>query len=377
MGPVAYLTGTFPTWSETFIAREVRLLRAAGLPLIMLALRQGDAPLGDLPAPFVPSAAAAAPRPATGPGQRFAARLPAPLLRALTEWRYRATIRQLAAHLREAGASHVHAAFADLPGLLAAAVARELGCTWSISLHAADAMSLKYGAGALADAAFLAICNRNVYQHFRLLHPPLAPRTYLLPHGLPLADWPPRPQPWAPHDPVRILFVGRLVPKKQPEVAVAAVTRLRDRGIPAELTMIGAGTAALPAAPWLHLRGAQPEAVVRQAMAEADLLLLASTELPGGDREGLPNVVLEAMASGLPVVAPLTGSIGEALSPATGFPAIAATAAPLADALAQALADPAATAARLAAARQLVVSHYDAERCIQPRLALLRQAADS
>ncbi len=84
-------------------------------------------------------------------------------------------------------------------------------------------------------------------------------------------------------------------------------------------------------------RGAQPEGEVRKAYAAADLFVLASRVTADGDRDGIPNVIAEAMSQGLAVVATTAGAIPElviagesgVLVPAQDPPALAAALAAL------------------------------------------------
>ncbi|RMD73993.1 MAG: glycosyltransferase, partial [Lentisphaerae bacterium] len=144
--------------------------------------------------------------------------------------------------------------------------------------------------------------------------PVLTPRVHLIHHGLDLRQWPYSP-PEPPQEPLQFLFVGRLVDKKSPQTAVAWVKALDDAGITAQLTIAGDG----PLRDQVPTIGIRNPAEIRELMNQAHFLLVPSRQTPDGDREGIPNVILEAMASGLPVIATSSGSISEILTPDTGF----------------------------------------------------------
>jgi glycosyltransferase involved in cell wall biosynthesis len=118
----------------------------------------------------------------------------------------------------------------------------------------------------------------------------------------------------------RILFVGRLVEKKGPSYLVRAFARLSTCIPDVELIMIGSGplrkelehlATKLGVAP--QFLGALTNEEVRQQMLCARVLCLPSITADNGDAEGLPIVILEALASGLPVITSARGGAGEAV----------------------------------------------------------------
>jgi glycosyltransferase involved in cell wall biosynthesis len=132
-----------------------------------------------------------------------------------------------------------------------------------------------------------------------------------------------------PARPLRILMVGRLVEKKGHRYAFEALAELRRRGLAADLVVVGEGED-YPKIRGLRRRlglqrsvdfaGSTNHAGVRRYMADADVLLHCSITPSSGDIEGIPNVVVEAQAMGLPVVATRHGGIVEAvLDGKTGF----------------------------------------------------------
>ncbi len=374
MPVTAYLTGTYPAWSETFIQREMRGLIGAGLPLLPMAIQRGEGELPEgIPSPLYLQEAAF-----TGafPARRARLPLPAAMRRIASLVKHQGELDRLMQLAATHQATHLHAAFGDLPGLLVAAAARRLDLPYSIGLHAVDALQEKFDAAFIyGGARFLTICNRRVHGAFIQRHPQLAARTHLVPHGLPLSDWPMREAPWQPHQPLRLLFVGRLIERKRPDLAVEVVSRLNRDGLTARLTIVGDGpmAPALPQRDDVSRYGILPPGDVRKTMLESDALLVTSDERPH-DMEGLPNVVLEAMATGLPVIAPLTGSIGDVLDETTGLPAPAGDADAFAAACRRLVAQPDAVQARCLAARRRVEQNYDAAAHLATRLALFRDA---
>lgn len=132
-----------------------------------------------------------------------------------------------------------------------------------------------------------------------------------------------------PARPVRLLTVGRLVEKKGHRYAFEALAELVRRGRPVDLVVVGEGED-YPKMSGLRRRlglrshvefvGSTNHAGVRRYMADADVLLHCSVTPPSGDIEGIPNVLVEAQAMGLPVVATRHGGIVEAVrDQQTGF----------------------------------------------------------
>ena len=123
-----------------------------------------------------------------------------------------------------------------------------------------------------------------------------------------------------PHDPIRLLTVARLAPIKGIEFALHAVKRLSGSGVNVEYRVLGDGPAAAKLTELTKTLGIEQQVVfegrvdsrrVREALQEADILLAPSITGPGGEQEGLPNSLKEAMATGVPSITTNTGGIPE------------------------------------------------------------------
>lgn len=124
----------------------------------------------------------------------------------------------------------------------------------------------------------------------------------------------------APGEETRLLFVGRLSEKKGVEFAVRALAHALAAGRRSSLTIIGEGelrgrierlAADLGLGGHVRLLGGQPQERVSAEMQRAHLLLAPSVTAADGDQEGIPNVLKEAMACGLPVLATRHSGIPE------------------------------------------------------------------
>ena len=133
----------------------------------------------------------------------------------------------------------------------------------------------------------------------------------LIYHGLDLSEFNFRWPPPAGEGPPVILSVARLVEKKGLRDLISAAHLLKERGRHFRVEIIGDGPmrdAILSQAFKLGLEdrikllGALPHEAVREAYARASAFALPCVVAADGDRDGIPNVLLEAMASGAPVV---------------------------------------------------------------------------
>ena len=123
-----------------------------------------------------------------------------------------------------------------------------------------------------------------------------------------------------PTRPVQILMVGRLVEKKGHEYAFEALHALLQEGLDIRLTVVGEGDSLdrlhglrkrLGLQDHVWFAGITDQAGVRRHMTDADLFLHCSVTPESGDCEGIPNVVVEAAATGLPVIGTRHGGIVE------------------------------------------------------------------
>jgi colanic acid/amylovoran biosynthesis glycosyltransferase len=138
-------------------------------------------------------------------------------------------------------------------------------------------------------------------------------KIHLLPITIHPETYPYRPRCPGPSETLRILFVGRLIPKKGLPVLIEALALARPQLGPFELRVVGGGplgadihalTARLGLQECVRFLGSQPRTEVVRQMGESHLLAVPSATGPDGDTEGgAPTVLLEAQASGLPVLA--------------------------------------------------------------------------
>jgi len=320
---IAVLTGAYPRWSEQFIQRETTALAARGHELVIWPCESPAAegrwyrPDGS-PFPPVEWTIPVCPwRPAAAALARcglFQTRLLSRVLRAAALLPWRPDL--LCAH------------FAGLPAVAGVGLAAALGTPLVVSAHAQNIwVPRQAGLRALARAQRVVCCNRATAGEIERLCPGLAEPVQVIYHGLPAsteaADAPDRRPEALVRRPGQILACGRFVPKKGLGTLLQAFVRVQSARADARLCLVGEGPEHLRLGCSVNelaldrarvdIRSRQPAGVVADLMRQAAVLAVPSIVAPDGDRDGIPNVILEAFAARLPVVATEVGGIPEAV----------------------------------------------------------------
>ena len=151
--------------------------------------------------------------------------------------------------------------------------------------------------------------------------------------------------------PYRLLAIGRFARTKGFPELLTAMARLRDDGFPVRLTLVGDGNwkrKLVEMRKRLHLEdlvdmpGFVPNDRIRTFMEEHDMLVVPSVVHTNGDRDGIPNVIMEALSCGMPVVATDVCGVGEVIrNGETGYLIPQRDPAALADAIRRMLSGPA------------------------------------
>ncbi len=386
--PVAILVKRFPKLSETFILNEVLGLEALGRSLRVFALEQASDDIVNgafkrvrAPVELLGSAN-------LGDWICVLRRRPQHVMRGVgvslaefgvRDWRAVSQSVVLAARLIRAGAGHLHAHFADRPAAIARIAAAFAGLPYSISAHAKDIYleQPQRLARRLGAARFTVTCTGHNAQFLKILAPQAnVMRAY---HGVDLDALPADKS--EPQSPPLILSVGRLRAKKGFDTLIAACALLARAGRSFGCEIIGYGPeeAALRRqieeaglARHVRLRGKLPHEDVIASMRRARVFALPCRVLDDGDRDGIPNVILEAMAVRTPVVSTQVSGVPEVVTEnENGLLVEPDDPHALADALGRVL-DDGALAARLGAAgRRLVEARFSLDGDIARLNALL------
>jgi glycosyltransferase involved in cell wall biosynthesis len=342
---VAIVVKGYPRLSETFVAQEIRALERRGLSILIVSLRRPTddrahpvhaeihAPVHYLPEYLhqEPARVLRAWRAVRGrPGYAAALALwRRDLTRDCTRNRIRRFGQALVlAHELPPEVAHLHVHFLHTPASVVRYASMLTGLAWTGSAHATDIWTQPEWEKRekLADCRWMVTCTALNRDHLAALAPDAA-RVELLYHGLDLDrfDAPDVARPSRDGgdsaDPVVMLSVGRAVEKKGYDDLIDALARL-PADLHWRLEHVGTG-------PWLaRLRaqagrlglsericwlGARDQDEVIERYRHADMFVLACRRAGNGDRDGLPNVVVEAMSQGLPCVSTRISGVPEIL----------------------------------------------------------------
>jgi glycosyltransferase involved in cell wall biosynthesis len=292
------------------------------------------------------------------------------------------------ARLPGSGVSHLHAHFAHSPASVAFYASILSGLPFSFTAHAKDIYTTDPAQlrEKIAHARFVVTCTEYNRRHLSRLSAGGAAPIHRIYHGIDtdLFNGSGREETPAPAPPFRILTVARLTAKKGIPTVLAALKILSRRGIDFRFTLIGDGLdrdAILAGIPRLGLEGScrwigtQPHDVVIGHYRKADLFVLGCEIADDGDRDGIPNVLFESMAMGVPVAATSVSAIPELVEPgATGLLAPPGRPEELADAMQTLLTDKGLRRRIIPAARERVLRDFDNRRLVGRLAAIYREA---
>jgi colanic acid/amylovoran biosynthesis glycosyltransferase len=353
---IGYVLKRFPRFSETFILNELLALQGQGVQVQVFSLltppdERRHARLADLRAPVTYLAKS------SGKQRPVIAKDDAALFagndeKAIASLQAKAA--EVARLAKDAGITHLHAHFASDAATVALLAARIIGGTFSFTAHARDiyhtyvtpeADAAKRQAK-LREAAFVVTVSDFNAAYLRKLCPEAAGHIHRLYNGIDLSLFAPS----AASVPGRILAVGRLVEKKGFAFLIEACAILHARGVVFECQIIGDGPlqdqlgqqiTELGLNGQVQLLGPMPQEDLANTFGTASVAVLPCIVTADGDRDGLPTVLLEAMAKALPVVTTtVTGGPEIVAQGETGFLCQPGDALSLADALQDVLAAP-------------------------------------
>ncbi|MGQ7843954.1 glycosyltransferase family 4 protein [Granulosicoccus sp. 3-233] len=391
---VGYVVKRYPRFSETFIVNEILAHEAAGLPVEIFALRPVEEThfqdtLGQVRAPVTRL-----------PDKLRSAdslwELMVQTLRALPKaWEILASFKgenarnvaqsmMLAMECQKRGVTHLHAHFGTVSTSVARLAARLAGITYSFTAHAKD-IYYHYDVpqqlqSKIDDASHVVTVSEFNVDFLRQRYQCHSDRIVRIYNGLDLTRFAYQdPEPTA----TRLLAVGRLVEKKGFHILVEAIRILVHAGRQVNCEIVGTGDemrnlqAQIDSGKLgdsVRLLGARPQSEVFVAMRSSALLACPCIVGDDGNRDGLPTVLIEAMALGVPCISTdVTGIPELVLDNETGLCVPQGDAEALASAMLRILDDKALRQRLARAGRRRVERNFDQKR----NSAVLRSVFDT
>ena len=356
---LAMILKGYPRISETFISNEIRLLEELGFHIHIFSMRQPresfshksvkkisasvdylpETIIKSLPHLLHPNLMLAVKRPGVYAGALKTA------LRRFARSRRPASIK----HLLQAGylvyhflpgrsIVHLHAHFAHSPASVTFLASRLCGLPFSFTAHAKDIFTSDPAQlrEKIEQAQFVVTCTEYNRRYLKKLSAKGKTPIHRSYHGIDTdffsphePDEPDKAEPEKaesdkkealPTEPYRVLTVARMTEKKGLPTVLKAIRCLRDQGIRVQHTLIGDGDIreeilrlidTLDLGDVVRWLGTRPHDVVLGHYRHSDLFVLGCELASNGDRDGIPNVLLESMAMGVPVVATNISAIPE------------------------------------------------------------------
>lgn len=325
---IAVLVRRFPKLSETFILGEIANLTEMGLDLRIISLQRPNEEIQQPGAARLQDRVTyidEAPRAAAllqlllalvrKPASAFA------VLRAICTTDVR--LIELAALIyicNAQGISHVHAHYISEPALLADLAAQLRDSSFSVSAHAKDIYltDTRHIRERIKNASFVSTCtghNHNYLVQLADRHTHL----HLIYHGVDSKRFRPAEEPASPTRPL-IVGVGRYKEKKGFDLLIHACAMLRAAGTPLRCDIIGYGEEQVRLQNLIDVHHLQADVrlvppVNHEQLADilrtAAICVLPCRQTADGDRDGIPNALLEAMACEVPVVSTTVSGIPE------------------------------------------------------------------
>lgn len=387
---VGYVMSRFPRLTETFIVTEIRALQELGVDVQIHPLIRETAPIVQPEAR--PLVAAAHYQPFVSPAiawsnLRYLARHPVTYLRTLAAiigmtWRspnflvgalgiFPKSVRT-AERMRQYGVTHVHCHFANHPAVAGFIIRRLAGIPFSFTAHGSDLHRDQTGLPKkVAEAAFVvAISEYNRRLIIDVCGGRWADKVRVVHCGVRTDAFAPTDRRGPDREALSVVCVGTLHEVKGQTHLIEACRRLHERGLALRCVFVGDGEdrARLEAQASeagldgvVEFAGARTQSEVAARLAEADVLVAPSVPTASGRREGIPVVIMEAMASGVAVIASDLSGIPEiVIDGETGILTAPRDEAAIADALERLARDPERREELARRGRAHVMAEFDA-----------------
>ncbi len=334
----------YPRISETFIANEIYQLEQLGIPVHIFSMRHPRESFShavndrirakvdylptelflDFPRLFFPTALLAVRRPSVFLAALKKAQERFQRTRSLGTLKHLLQAGYLAGYLlpRHPEVVHLHAHFAHSPSSVALFTSILSGLHFSFTAHAKDIYTSHPGQlkEKIDLASLVVTCTKYNKQYLQELAGKTKTEIHCVYHGIDLQQFRLLDKRRAPVPRYRILTVARLTGKKGLFTILDALAQLRKEGVDFEYTLIGDGDDKekvvarifrLGLEECCRYLGTRPHHEVVREFERADLFVLGCRVAGNGDRDGIPNVLVESLAMGLPAVGTAVSALPE------------------------------------------------------------------
>jgi len=334
---IVYVVGEFPSTTEYFIRNEIVCLRREGLNIKVLSLKRGrgmeDVADGIFPVyarSFIWTIGAHVYILLKEKRRYFNAFLKMPSSSHGSLYTFLKSIKTFSIgvdflfRLRKSELRHIHAHFISLPAEVAMVMSGISGISFSASAHARDIYTCdpRMLGVILRSASFVITCTAANKKYLeRAVLPKRGNNILHVYHGIDPTAWPFRRESGEPGGRrIRLLSIGRLVEKKGLIYLLQAVSLLKRGNHSIHCNIVGDGPLKGAFQDYIEredlsdvitLCGEQSQERIKGMYAASDLFILPCIVAPDGDRDGLPNVLVEALSMGLPVIATPVSAIPE------------------------------------------------------------------
>jgi len=333
---ILYVVSRFPSLSETFIVREIQALLGRGADVRIVALRRGSDAFVQSDAAHLLDRVLYPPAPLRNLDRVLRrlftqplATIEQPLLIVRRLWRKPYVMgKSLMGWFRTLGMlddieswspHHVHAHWATYPSTAALIISRYTRCPFSFTAHAHDIfLDDQLMQEKLESVAFVAVISRFNREYLRRRYRVANTRIEVVHCGVP--RYARRPHEKNDRSEPLLVSVGRLDEVKGFPTLLRACDELKQQGVRFRCEIVGTGPlrrtleatiASLGLQECVTLLGAMPSQDVEALLARADVFVLASQRSRQGNMDGIPVALMEAMASGAPVVSTAVSGIPE------------------------------------------------------------------
>jgi glycosyltransferase involved in cell wall biosynthesis len=332
----AYVLKMYPRFSETFIVSEILAREAAGERIEIFALRPPNDPRfhSELARVKAPVTYIDRPQKTLDLWESFRKAEAAGLAGALSRNLAQLTAAEaddaaqaiiLATCLQDRNIGHMHVHFANAAATVARLASAMTGIPFSFTAHAVDlfheSVRIDDLRTKLEEAHHAVTISHYNFRYLRRLFPAATSRLHLVRNGMDLDRFPYRdPRPLG--TTVRVAAVGRLVEKKGFQYLLPAAAELLEQGVRLEVRIAGTGLLAeeledtierLRLSEHVRLIGPLTQDEVHELLDSSDIFVAPCVVGADGNADGMPTVLLEAMATGVPCISTAVTGIPEAV----------------------------------------------------------------